>query len=337
MRVSYSARKVSPSDEPVSGATDVPDEVALGMYRTMVLSRTLEERLREAYSNLEFKGELHLSTGQEAVAAALVAAASPCFVFSHHRSHALAVAKGLDLSALVAEIYGRSTGVCKGKGGHMHITDVSRGVVISSIVGASVPLGAGYAFAAKHRGTGFLGLAFTGDGALHQGGAMEALNLSSLWNLPFVIVVENNSIAFSTPPRTHSSVQPVAVRARGFGIEAYMMDGTDALAVYAFAGAIARTARAGSRPVLLEFMVPRLSGHMEIVDFEDYMTPEEKESRTRRDPLTVTRASLVRANLLDETQERDIREKAEKDVESAFAFARASPFPEPSAAYTDVG
>ena len=104
MRVSYSARKVSPSDEPVSGATDVADEVALGMYRTMVLSRTLEERLREAYSNLEFKGELHLSTGQEAVAAALVAAASPCFVFSHHRSHALAVAKGLDLSALVAEI-----------------------------------------------------------------------------------------------------------------------------------------------------------------------------------------------------------------------------------------
>ena len=125
MRVAYSARKVSPRDEPVSGSAEVPDDLALSMYRTMVLSRTLEERLRAVYAELEFRGELHLSMGQEAVAAGTVAAAGPCFAFSHHRSHALAVAKGLDLRALVAEIYGRSTGVCKGKGGHMHVTYLS--------------------------------------------------------------------------------------------------------------------------------------------------------------------------------------------------------------------
>lgn len=337
MRVSYTAQKVSPNDEPVSGATDVPDNLAVGMYRTMVLSRTLEEGLRASYTELEFKGELHLSMGQEAVAAALVAAANPCFVFSHHRSHALAIAKGLDLKALVAEIYGRSTGVCKGKGGHMHITDVSKGFVITSIVGASLPLGAGYAFASKRRKAGLLGLAFTGDGALHQGAAMEALNLAALWNLPFLIVVENNSIAFSTPPQTHSSVRPVAVRARGFGIEAYTIDGTDATAVYAFAADVAQKVRTESRPILLECNVPRLSGHMEIVDFEDYLSAEEKENRVLEDPLTVTKAALVRNHLLDDAREKQIREKAEKDVEEAFASARASPFPEPSAAYTDVG
>ncbi len=337
MRVSFAAQRVSPADEPISGTAEVADDLALSMYRTMVLSRTLEERLRAVYADLEFRGELHLSLGQEAVAAGLVAAASPCFAFSHHRSHALAVAKGLDLKALVAEIYGRSTGVCKGKGGHMHITDVSKGFVITSIVGASVPLGAGYAFAETRRQTGQLGVAFTGDGALHQGAAQEALNLAALWNLPLLIVVENNAIAFSTPPQTHSSVQPVAVRARGFEIEAYTMEGLDAAAVYAFATGIARKVRTESRPVLLELDVPRLSGHMEIVDFEDYLTADEKASRTQRDPLAVTRAALVRHHVLDEARDQEIRGAAAKAVDEALAFARASPFPDVDAAYQDVG
>lgn len=336
MRVSYSAAKVSPDDEPVSGEADLPDDVALRMYRTMVLSRTLEERLRAAYSELAFKGELHLSLGQEAIAAGVVAAAGPSFVVSHHRSHALAVAKGLDLKSLVAEIYGRQTGICKGKGGHMHLTDVAKGFVITSIVGASVPLGAGYAFASKRRKAGLLGIAFTGDGALHQGAAMEALNLAALWNLPLLIVVENNAIAFSTPPRTHSSVHPMAARARGFGIEAYVMEGTDATAVYALASRLAPLARSQSRPLLVELTVPRLSGHMEIVDFEDYLSPEEKEGRAQRDPLVATRAALVRHGLLSEAEEREIRETARKDVEAAFAYAEASPFPGTDVLLADV-
>lgn len=337
MRASYSAKRISPTEEAVSGTAEIPDEQALTMYRTMVLSRTLEERLRSVYADLEFRGELHLSMGQEAVAAGLVSAAGPCFAFSHHRSHALAVAKGLDLKALVAEIYGRSTGMCKGKGGHMHITDLSRGFAISSIVGASVPLGAGYAFAAKRRGTGVLTVAFTGDGAVHQGAAMEALNLSALWNLPLLVVVENNSIAFSTAPETHSSVQPVAIRARGFGIESYVMDGTDATAVYAFAAGIVKRVLENSRPILLEFRVPRLSGHMEIVDFEDYLSAEEKEARTRHDPVAITKAALFRQGLLDDAEDSEIHEKAQQVVEAAIAFARESPFPDLSAAASDIG
>lgn len=337
MRASFSAAKVSLDDEPVSGEAEVPDDLARQMYRTMILSRTLEERLRAAYSELAFKGELHLSLGQEAIAAGIVAAAGPSFVVSHHRSHALAVAKGLDLKGLVAEIYGRETGLCKGKGGHMHLTDVSKGFVITSIVGASVPLGAGYAFASKRRKTGLLGIAFTGDGALHQGAAMEALNLAALWNLPLLIVVENNAIAFSTPPRTHSAVKPMAVRARGFGIEAYVMEGTDATAVYALATRLVTLVRSESRPLLVELTVPRLSGHMEIVDFEDYLSPEEKEERARRDPLMVTRAALARQGVLDMAQEREIRAAASKAVDAAFAYAEASPFPETDALLMDVG
>ncbi|HYM38654.1 MAG TPA: thiamine pyrophosphate-dependent dehydrogenase E1 component subunit alpha [Thermoplasmata archaeon] len=337
MRASYAARKVSPNDEPVSGTTDIPDDLALSLYRTMVLSRTLEERLRAVYAELEFRGELHLSEGQEAVAAGVVAAAGPTFAFSHHRSHALAVAKGLDLKALVAEIYGKSTGVCRGKGGHMHLTDLSKGFAISSIVGASVPLGAGYAFAAKRRKNALLSVAFTGDGALHQGAALETLNLAALWHLPLLIVVENNAIAFSTPPETYSAVQPVALRARGFGIEAYVMDGTDATAVYTLALDLAKKVRSESRPILVEFDVPRLAGHMEIIDFEDYLSAKEKEARKRHDPLTVTRDVLVRHRLLDDRREREIREAAERDVDAAIAYARASPFPEPDAAYADVG
>lgn len=337
MQVSYSATKVSPWDETVSGTVEVPDDLAVSLYRTMVLSRTLEERLRAAYSELEFRGELHLSLGQEAVAAALVAAAGPCFVFSHHRSHALAVAKGLDLKALVAEIYGRSTGVCKGMGGHMHITDVSKGFVITSIVGASVPLGAGFAFAERRRKTGVLGVAFTGDGAMHQGALLETLNLAALWNLPFLIVVENNGIAFSTPLRAHSSVSPVAVRARGFGIDAYTISGSDATALFAFASGIVKKVVSESRPTILECIVPRLSGHMEIVDFEDYLNADEKVTRTLRDPIAVTRTALVHHHLLDEAREKEIRESAEEAVEAAFAFARASPFPEADAAQVDAG
>ncbi len=337
MRASYAARRVSPAEEPVSGSAEVPDDVALSMYRTMVLSRTLEERLRAVYAELEFRGELHLSLGQEAVAAGVVAAAGPTFAFSHHRSHALAVAKGLDLKALVAEIYGKSTGVCQGKGGHMHLTDLSKGFAISSIVGASVPLGAGYAFAAKRRGTGLLSVAFTGDGALHQGAALETLNLAALWQLPLLIVVENNAIAFSTPPEAYSAVRPVAVRARGFGIEGYVMDGTDATAVYALALDLAKKARSESRPVLVEFDVPRLAGHMEILDFQDYLSAEEKEAKTRRDPLTVTKAVLAREGLLDETRDAGIREAAARDVDAAIAYARESPFPELDAAYADMG
>ncbi len=336
MLSSYSGSRYSPSTEAVTGRGEVPDEVAVGMYRSMVLSRTLEERLRNAYSNLEFRGELHLSMGHEAVACGVVAAASPCFVFSHHRSHALAVAKGVDVKPLVAEIYGRSTGLCKGKGGHMHLTDRSRGFVISSIVGASVPIAAGHAYASKLLGSGMNTVAFTGDGAVHQGAVMETFNLASVWNLPLLVVVENNQLAFSTPTSAHSSVSPLSVRARGFGMESYTIDGVDANAVYLFCRDVLARVKSESKPLLVEFMLPRLSGHLEVVDFEDYLSTEEKARRVEMDPVTVTKEALFKGGALDSDKDREIHEEAERKVDEAFRFASESSLPEESEAFTDV-
>lgn len=322
--------------EAVAGRREVPKEVALGMYRSMVLSRTLEERLRAAYANVEFRGELHLSMGHEAVACGVVAAASPCFVFSHHRSHALAVAKGVDIKPLVAEVFGKSTGLCKGKGGHMHLTDCSKGFVISSIVGASVPIAAGHAYASKLLGNGMNTIAFTGDGALHQGAVMETFNLASVWNLPLLIVVENNQLAFSTPASAHSSVSPLSIRARGFGMESYTIDGVDANAVYLFCRDILAKVKSESKPVLVEFMLPRLSGHIEVVDFEDYLSSEEKSKRVERDPVSVTREALFEGGVLDSDGDKELHDLAERQVDDAFHFASDSPAPEEAEASTDV-
>ncbi|MDV3277229.1 MAG: thiamine pyrophosphate-dependent dehydrogenase E1 component subunit alpha [Nitrososphaerales archaeon] len=338
VRVGYTCQKVSPvEEEPVSAQDDIPDSVAIELYRKMVLSRTLDERLRTAYENLEFRGELHLSMGHEAVAVGAVAAAEPCFVSSHYRSHALAVAKGLDLKAVAAEIYGRATGVCKGKGGHMHLTDLSRGFAATSIVGASVPIGAGYAFASKLLGRGTPTLAFMGDGALHQGGVMETFNIASIWGLPLLLVVENNEFAFSTPSSTHSSVQPLAARARGFNIASYTMDGIDANAVYAFASTVVKDVMSGSRPILVEFKVPRLSGHVEVVDFEDYRSAKEKAKLVERDPIAVTRATLLSQGVLDESKDEQLRKEAAKQVQEALEYAASSPFPPADEAYSGVG
>ena len=314
----------------------MPDEVALGMYRSMVLSRTLEERLRTAYSSLEFRGELHLSMGHEAVACGVVAAASPCFVFSHHRSHALAVAKGVDVKPLVAEIYGKGTGLCKGKGGHMHLADTSRGFVISSIVGASVPIAAGHAYASKLLNGGTNTVAFTGDGAVHQGAVLEAFNLASVWKVPLLVVVENNQLAFSTPTSAHSSVSPLSVRARGFGMESYTIDGVDANAVYLFCRDVLAKINSQSKPVLVEFMLPRLSGHLEVVDFEDYLSQEEKSRRVEMDPLSVTKRALSEGGVIDDDRDRENHEAAERRLDEAFRFASESPAPDESEAFTDV-
>lgn len=336
MLSSYSGSRYSPSVEPVAGRGEVPDDVALGMYRSMVLSRTMEERLKEAYSNLEFRGELHLSLGHEAVACGVVAAASPCFVFSHHRSHALAVAKGVDLKPLVAEIFGKSTGLCKGKGGHMHLADVSKGFVISSIVGASVPIAAGHAYASKLLSSKTHTVAFTGDGALHQGAVMEAFNLASIWSLPLLVVVENNQLAFSTPASAHSSVSPLSVGARGFGMESYTIDGVDANAVYLFCRDILDKVSAEPKPVLVEFMLPRLSGHVEVVDFEEYLSAESKSERVEKDPLLVTKRVLLEGGVLSIDQDAELHEQAARQVDEAFRFASDSPMPEVEEAYTDV-
>lgn len=336
MRVECSYRQVAPGFEDRTDHRELSDELARSIYRKMVLARKVETALAEAYAQVEFRGELHLSAGNEAVAAGVVAAAEPCFLAGTHRSHAVALAKGVDPKALVAEVYGRSTGLCRGKGGHMHLTDLQRGFVTSGIVGASVPIAAGYALSAKQLGLGTVAVAFLGDGAMNQGGVLETLNLAPAWGLPLLLIVENNELAFSSRTAELSNVRPLAARARGFGLEAFAADGTDATAVWALTAHVVEQVRAASRPALIEFSIPRLSGHLEVVDFEEYLEDREKQERQERDPLRRTRDALLRAGVLDETTDAAFVSEAQREAEAALRSARVAPLPEPSTALTDV-
>jgi pyruvate dehydrogenase E1 component alpha subunit len=337
MRVEYSYRQVAPETLERTDQRDLPDDRALSIYRKMLLARQVETALAAAYSRVEFRGELHLSAGNEAVAAGVVAAAEPCFLAGTHRSHAVALAKGVDPTALMAEVYGRTTGLCRGKGGHMHLTDLARGFVTSGIVGASVPIAAGYALSAKQLGLGTIAVGFLGDGAMNQGGVLETLNLAPAWGLPLLLIVENNELAFSSRTSDLSKIRPLAARARGFGLEAFAADGTDATAVWALTSQVAEKVRSGSRPALIEFSIPRLSGHLEVVDFEDYLEEGEKQRKQGRDPLQRTRETLFRAGILSEATDAVLMADAQQEAEAALRAASSAPFPEPSDALTDAG
>jgi pyruvate dehydrogenase E1 component alpha subunit len=336
MRVEYSYRQVAPDTVERTDGRDLPDDLARSIYRKMLLARQVETALAAAYSRVEFRGELHLSAGNEAVAAGVVAAAEPCFLAGTHRSHAVALAKGVDPTALAAEVYGRSTGLCQGKGGHMHLTDLKRGFVTSGIVGASVPIAAGYALSAKQLGLGTIAVAFLGDGAMNQGGVLETLNLAAAWELPLLLIVENNELAFSSRTSELSKIRPLAARARGFGLEGFTADGTDATTVWALTTRVVEQVRSGSRPALIEFSIPRLSGHLEVVDFEDYLSEAEKQRRQERDPLRRTRETLLRAGVLNEATDTAFVADAQREAEAAVRAASVAPSPGPSEALTDV-
>ena len=336
MRVTYSYQEVAPEPREATGARDLPDERARSIYRSMLRAREVEKALAEAYARVEFRGELHLSAGNEAVAAGVVAASEPCFISGTHRSHAVALAKGVAPTALVAEVYGRATGLCGGKGGHMHLTDLARDFVTTGIVGASVPIAAGFALSAQLLRTGKLAVAFLGDGAMNQGSVLETLNLAPTWGLPLLLIVENNALAFSSRTSELSAVQPLAARARGFGLEAFAADGTDAVRVWALAAQVAERVRAHSKPALIKFAIPRLSGHLEIVDFEEYLSEDERTLRQSRDPLVRTRETLFQEAVLDAPTDAEFVREAKQEADAAIRAAQAAPFPDVSAAGTDV-
>ncbi|HYA56849.1 MAG TPA: thiamine pyrophosphate-dependent dehydrogenase E1 component subunit alpha [Thermoplasmata archaeon] len=335
MQVRCSYLQVSPEVESHSASREIADDRARAYLRTMLLCRALETGLTEAYGRVEFRGELHLSAGHEAVAAGVVDAAEPCFVVGTHRSHAVALSKGVDPTALAAEIYGRDSGVCHGKGGHMHLTALDRGFLTTGIVGATVPIAAGYALSARQLNLGRIGVAFLGDGAMNQGAVLETLNLAPAWKLPLLLVVENNELAFSTRTADLSSIRPLAARCRGFGMDAYVADGTDATVVWAIAAEIVHRIRAGGKPALIEFQVPRLSGHLEVVDFEEYLAEEEKRRRVAQDPLGRTEESLLRAGVLDRAGIEALTSEVKEEAERALEAARAAPFPDVTSATTD--
>jgi pyruvate dehydrogenase E1 component alpha subunit len=309
----------------------------------MVLCRTYEEAiLREYHADKGpgfdigkglVPGEMHLSAGQEPVAAGICAHLSTDdAVTATHRPHHLAIAHGVDLRKMTAEIFGRETGLGRGRGGHMHLFDPDTHFSCSGIIAEGFPPALGQAFAFQRRGTDRIAVAVTGEGAANQGAFHESLNLAALWKLPVVFVVEDNDWAISVPRTASTAIVSNAVRAAAYGIPGRRIEDNDVETVHAVAAEAVARARAGEGPSLVEVHTLRMWGHFE-GDAQGYRP--ELADVPEHDPIPRYEQRLRADGVLDDAQVAAIRERATAKVEDAVAFAKGSPTPDPTSA-TDL-
>ena len=307
------------------------------MYAGMLRVRRFEERVRELYAAGRIPGFIHLSIGQEAVAVGVGATLrGDDYVFSTHRGHGHLIAKGGSLRALMAELYGRATGCCKGKGGSMHIAEAAVGYLgANGVLAAGCVMAPGVGLAIQMRGGDQVVVTLFGDGAANRGPFHEGVNLAALWGLPVVFVCENNRWASTTAHAVSTAGGSIAARAAGYGIPGTRVDGNDALAVYdAVARAVAR-ARAGDGPSLIEADVVRWTGHFE-GDPQTYRDKREVEEGRARDPIARLGADLGRRGLLDDAHAARVAAAVAAEVDVAVAFAEASPWPAAADAHADL-
>ena len=325
---------------------ELTKEIALKMYETMLKIRFFEEAIREAYYEGKkplfniaagpIPGEMHLAAGQEPAAVGVIThLRTEDVVVGTHRSHHLAIAKGVDLKKLASEIFGKKTGLSGGKGGHMHLFDSKVNFSCSGIVGASFPQAAGAALAFKLSGKDNVAVAYGGDGAANQGTFHEALNLAAIWDLPLIVVIEDNKWAISVPKSKSTAVERNSDRANSYGIPGVFIPDNDLFAIFDAAGQAVERARNGKGPTLIEIETYRFYGHFE-GDPEIYRPKSEVEELRKKDPIIRVEQELKRRNWLDDEKANEIRNKAKSEVEEAIKFARESPYPEPEEALRGV-
>ena len=312
-----------------AGTTVAGERVALAeLYERLALVRAFETRVGELYRANRIPGFVHTSLGQEAVAVGACAALRTTDrLTTTHRGHGHVLAKGADVGAMMAELFGKATGLCGGKGGSMHVADPRIGVLgANAIVGAGLPLAVGAALAAKRAGDGRVTIAFFGEGAANQGMFHEAVNLAAIWDAPVIFACENNLYAEFTDSRTMCRVPQVAARAAAYGVTAERVDGNDVEAVLDRTLAAAELCRGGSGPVLLEFETYRWMGHYE-GDPQRYKPEAEVEAWRERDPLMIARHRLVHQGV-DEDALDAVAVAAAARVEAAVEAAEAADEPE---------
>lgn len=309
----------------------------LEMYARMVLIRRFEETANELYMEGRIPSTLHLYIGQEAVAVGVCAnLRREDYVLSTHRPHGHSLAKGVQPEAILAELFGKGTGSCKGKGGSMHVGDMQVGVLPAiAIVGGNTPIAAGTALAQKFQKQGGVTACFFGDGATNEGAWHEAVNCAAIWDLPVLFICENNLYAASTPFNTAYRIQSIAERACAYGIPGVEVDGNDVLAIYEAAHVAADRARAGAGPTLIECLTYRQCGHSRS-DPRTYRTREEEEQWQSKDPIQFFRSYLLSQDLAGEKELAQVEASVEARLKEAVAFAEASPEPDPADLYTDV-
>lgn len=319
-------------------STQLTADQLLHAYRVMRTIRVFEERLHVEFATGEIPGFVHLYAGEEASAAGVMAHLrdDDC-IASNHRGHGHCIAKGVDVQGMMAEIYGKKTGVCQGKGGSMHIADFEKGMLgANGIVGAGAPLVVGAALAAKLKGTDGVAVAFFGDGGSNEGAVFEAMNMASVWNLPCLFIAENNGYAEATASNWSVACDHIADRAAGFGMPGVTVDGFDFFAVHEAAGAAVARARAGEGPSLIEVKLTRYYGHFE-GDAQTYRAPDEvKYFREHNDCLMQFRERTTRTGLIDASQLDQIDGEVDLLIENAVRKAKSDPKPSAADLLTDV-
>ncbi|MEW5912606.1 MAG: thiamine pyrophosphate-dependent dehydrogenase E1 component subunit alpha [Thermodesulfobacteriota bacterium] len=313
-------------------------EELLRMYRTMVCVRQFETLAGEYFAAGKIPGFIHLSIGQEASSVGVCSALrSDDFLTTTHRGHGHLIAKGADLDRMVAELLGKRTGYCKGKGGSMHIADFALGILgANGVVAGGLPLAVGAGLSIKLRKTDQVVVSFFGDGASNRGPVHEAMNMAGIWRLPVIFCVENNGYASTTPVARACSVPDLALRAAGYGMPGVTVDGNDVLAVREAADQAVARARAGQGPTFLENKTYRIRGHFE-GDPQKYREEAEVQAwRDKNDPLQRFAAVLRKGNVLTQDLQQGIWDEVEAQIGQALAFAEQSPYPEPKEALEDL-
>ncbi len=312
----------------------------LWLYETMVRIRLFEERIQDLYARGAVPGLAHLYLGEEAVAAGACAHLGPeDYITSTHRGHGHVIAKGADLKYMMAELYGKVSGYCKGKGGSMHIADMEIGILgANGIAGGGLPIAVGAGMSAAWRGTDQVTVCFFGDDSSNNGTFHESLNFASLHRLPVVFVCENNLYGISVSQTKHQPIKDISIRAAAYAMPGVTVDGNDVLAVYEAVGEAVERARAGEGPTLVEAKTYRWRGHHEGDPNQGarYRTKEEIQSWKRKDPIPRFAEHLVSAKAATSSKLKTVEKSIEKEIDEAVEFANASDFPTLDELYTDV-
>ncbi len=313
------------------------EKIAEEIYRIMVKIRRFDETIIQLYADGEIPGFMHLYIGEEAVAAGICAALHKSdYITSTHRGHGHCIAKGGRLDYMMAELFGRKTGYCKGKGGSMHIADLDIGILgANGIVGGGIPIAVGAGVGIQYKNDNDVVVCFFGDGATNGGLFHEACNLASVWDLPVIFVCENNQYAQTTPQTEHQKIHDVAERALAYNMKSVIIDGNDVIKVYETSLEAVKKAREGGGPTFIECKTYRWRGHWE-GDPQPYRTQDEVEEWKLKCPLIRFRKYLIE-NKVERKQDLErVDKEIEDELQKAIEFARISPFPDPREALEDV-
>ncbi|MDL5040737.1 thiamine pyrophosphate-dependent dehydrogenase E1 component subunit alpha [Heyndrickxia coagulans] len=321
-----------------AGELQITKEKAQWMLQKMFEIRKFEDKVHEVFATGILPGFVHLYAGEEAVAVGVCAHLNDQdMITSTHRGHGHCIAKGCDLKGMMAEIYGKATGLCKGKGGSMHIADLDKGMLgANGIVGGGFPLACGAALTAKVKKTSNVSVCFFGDGANNHGTFHEGINLAAVWKLPVIFVAENNGYGEATPFHYASSCKTIADRAVAYDIPGVRVDGKDIVAVYQAAKEAVERARNGEGPSLIECVTYRNYGHFE-GDAQTYKAEAEKAKQlNEKDAIVQFKKFVLEQNLLSEADINSLEQKVEQEIEEAVKFGEDSPYPDPTELLKDV-